>query len=60
MSDEMEKMLHGVDFSKGSDHKSRLKKMLFETSDEISLDDMELVSAAVKAPDLPLSENPGK
>ena len=53
MSDEMEKMLRGVDFSKGSDHKARLKKQLFDTSDEIGLDDMELVSAATGNTDVP-------
>ncbi len=46
MSDDMEKMFKGVDFTKGSDHKARLKKQLFESSDEIGLDDMEMVSAA--------------
>ena len=53
MSDEMENLLRGVDFSKGSDHKARLKKQLFETADEIGLDDMEMVSAATGNKDAP-------
>ncbi len=60
MSDEMEKMLKGVDFTKGSDHKARLKKQLFESSDEIGLDDMEMVSAAAINKDVYLVEIPGK
>ena len=46
MSDEMEKLLRGADFSKGSDHKARLKKQLFDSSAEIGLDEMEMVAAA--------------
>ena len=60
MSDDMEKMLKGVDFSKGSDHKARLKKQLFESSDEIGLDDMEMVSAAAINKDVYLVEISGE
>ena len=57
MADEMEEMLRRVDFSKGSDHKARLRKMLFAETDEIDLDDMEMVYAAVKDPDIPIPRN---
>ncbi len=52
--DEMEKMLRDVDFTKGSDHKERLKNKLFGNaggvsgSDELELDELSLVRAAVK------------
>ena len=59
MSEEMEKMLRGVDFSKGSDHKARLKKQLFESSDEIGLDEIEMVSAATGNKDAPPVETRG-
>ena len=60
MSDDMEKMLKEVDFTKGSDHKARLKKQLFESSDEIGLDDMEMVSAAAINKDVYLVEISGE
>ena len=60
MSDEMEKLFRGADFSKGSDHKARLKKQLFDVSDEIDLDDMEMVAAASGNKDVPPVEMQGK
>ncbi len=49
---EMEKMLRNVDFTKGSDHKEQLHDKLFGNdggvSDELGLDELSLVRAAVK------------
>ncbi len=53
-------MLRGVDFSKGSDHKEMLKNQLFDTSDEINIDDMEKVYAAVQNPDKQIKEDKSK
>ena len=53
---DIEEMLRGVDFTKGSDHKERFKNKLFgETqitkfSDELDLDEMKEVRAAYKGP----------
>ncbi|MCR4907464.1 MAG: hypothetical protein K5985_01450 [Lachnospiraceae bacterium] len=52
--DEMERLLRDVDFTKGSDHKGRLRDKLFgnagagAVSDELGPDELSLVSAAVK------------
>ncbi len=56
---EMEKLLRDVDFTKGSDHKNRLRNRLSEATgdipgcnepdpDELDLDGLNLVRAAVK------------
>ena len=51
---DIEKLLRNVDFTKGSDHKEKLRGMLFGKtvtdfdSDELGLDDMGSVRAAVK------------
>ncbi len=60
MSEKIENMLRGVDFSKGSDHKEMLKNQLFDTSDEINIDDMEMVYAAVQNPDKQIKEDKSK
>ena len=52
---DIEEMLRGVDFTKGSDHKERLKARLFgnaqttQFSDELDLDAMKTVQAAVRS-----------
>ena len=54
---DIEEMLRGVDYTKGSDHKEILKKRLFgeghiaQFSDELDLAEMKNVRAAVKTPD---------
>lgn len=51
---DIEEMLRGVDYTKGSDHKERLKGKLFKNAqtaqftDELDLDDLTDVQAAVK------------
>ncbi|MCR5650697.1 MAG: hypothetical protein K6F86_05890 [Lachnospiraceae bacterium] len=51
---DIENMIRNADFTKGSDHKNRLYNKLFKTarvtdiSDELALDDLKNVRAAVK------------
>ncbi len=51
---DIEKMLRDVDFTKGSDHRERLRNRLFRTDgtdcdpEELGLDEMSSVRAAVK------------
>ena len=51
---DIEEMLQSVDYTKGSDHKERLKDKLFKNAqtvqftDELDLDAMKTVQAAVK------------
>ena len=52
---DIEEMLQGVDYTKGSDHKERFKNKLFgeaqitQFSDELDLDAMKTVQAAVRS-----------
>lgn len=51
--DDIERVIREVDFTKGSDHKIRLREKLFpedegDFSGELGLDEMRLVRAAVK------------
>lgn len=52
---DIEEMLQSVDYTKGSDHKERLKARLFgetkvtQFSDELDFDDLTNVRAAVKS-----------
>ena len=52
---DIEEMLRSVDYTKGSDHKERLKDKLFENAkttqftDELDLDAMKTVQAAVRS-----------
>ena len=54
---DIEEMLQSVDYTKGSDHKERLKDRLFgeghitQFSEELDLAEMKNVRAAVKTPD---------
>ena len=60
---DIEEMLRGVDYTKGSDHKERFKERLFgeghitQFSDELDLAEMKNIRAAVKNPNGFLGRN---